>query len=315
MSTSQSKHFHRAPQHRLGGAVVFSILFAAFTLLLTGGCDKGPSTTATAKQVRSVEVEGATSKGSDAIAAQPTAQLTGLEVEKLEDSIPIKFMQQSPIPFKMDLEPNLVITGTPLPPEEVAHVRQVLELELKRYPPGLLKPLLGSVAVFKTLAVNEQPAGGSYFIGLVYIAAGAYPPGEARDNDIRRVLHHEISSIFMRMHWGMFDDAKFRSLNPPDFEYAYPNEVVEGEPPRKAYAAADIIPSLTELGDGFLVPYARSNLEQDFNSYAEILLWRPELLLKLFAPDSTVGRKARVVRDFYIAIDKRFEPMFAPFGK
>ena len=313
MSTGLSKYFHRTPQHRLGGAVVFSILFAAFTLLLSGGCDKGPSTSATPKQTRKLEVEGAT-KGV-AIAGQPTALPTGLDVEKLEDSVPIKFMQQSPIPFKMDLDPNLVITGTPLPPEEVAHVRQVLEFELKRYPPGMLKPLLGSVAVYKTLAVNEQPAGGSYFIGLVYIAAGAFPPGEARDNDVRRTLHHEISSILMRMHWGIFDEAKFRSLNPSGFVYTHGNEIIEGEAPRTAYTAADSIPSLAELGDGFLVPYARGNLEQDFNSYAEILLWRPELLLRVFAADSTVGRKARVVRDFYIAIDKRFETMFTPFGK
>jgi hypothetical protein len=55
-------------------------------------------------------------------------------------------------------------------------------------------------------------------------------------------------------------------------------------------------------------------MEQDFNSYAEVLLQRPGLLLETFAPESRVGRKAQVVRDFYVAIDRRFEGLFAPAG-
>lgn len=211
-------------------------------------------------------------------------------------------------------EPPCVITGTPFSQDEVAQVqvRSVIEGEFKKYPPGVLTARVDTVQVFNTLKVNERFVGGMYIMGIVFIAAGEHFVGEAWENHVAQTLHHEISSILLFTHWQKFDKVAFDGTLPEGFVYIYDRPDADTEAP---YNMDEFNPSLAQLSDGFLVPWAMRNLEQDFNSYAEILLWRPELLLRVFAPDSAVGRKARVVRDFYIAIDKRFEAVFAPAGE
>lgn len=294
--------------------VVFSAVFAAVASLMCAGCRKDDASASSQPVPATVQTIPLTTQ--TAQVHRPTPALAGLEAAQPDDGTPIiRFVTPRLIPFRMDLQPELDITGTPFSQDAVvqAHVRRILEAEFKHYPPGVLKSAVNLIIVFNTLAVNGHNAGGTYAPGIVFIAAGEYSVGEAWENHIAQIFHHEASSNFLLSpHWPLFDQARFRAANPPGFVYS--NEV-EGAGPAKAYTAADSIPSPMELGDGFLVPYGRSVLEQDFNSYAQILLWRPELLLRVFAPDSAVGRKARVVRDFYIAIDKRFETMFALAGE
>jgi len=298
--------------------VVLSALLASVASLLCGRCNGG-DTSASSQPTSLVLVEATEPAAQAAPAPPPTPAVVG-EGQPEGKTPTIEFAGPRPpqFPFRMDLtrppEPPLVITGTPFSQDDVAQaqVRRVLEREFKKYPPGVLYATVGAVLVFNTLKVNERLAAGTYTIGLVFIAAGEHFVGEAWENDIAQTLHHEVSSLLLFQNFLKFDKQAFDATLPEKFVYIYDRPGANTEAP---YTSDDFIPSLALLSDGFLVPWAMRNLEQDFNSYAEILLWRPELLLRVFAPDSAVGRKARVVRDFYIAIDKRFEAVFAPAGE
>lgn len=209
-----------------------------------------------------------------------------------------------------DLE--VTIRGTPLARERVDHVRSIIEAQLKVYPPGVLDESIKTVILFDTLTVNTQAVSGTYIPGIVFIGTAAYPQaGHMQDMYVARTLHHEVSSFMLFMHRPKFDEGAFRSINGPTFTYV--DEVPGADPAisiKRVYTAADSTPLLTDFAEGFVVPYAKWNIEQDFNSYAEVLLWRPELLLDTFAPNSKVGKKARIVCDLYIAINPAFAAHF-----
>lgn len=229
---------------------------------------------------------------------------------------PIEFIRQGLVPFTMDvsIDPEfpVVISGTPLPEPAHDHVRAVLRRELERYPKGVLsKPdatVLSSVFVFEALTINGRSVSGAYIIGIVFISAGAFDgPGLQDDASIARTLHHELSSLFRLAFPRRFDEPRFRESLPPGFVY---DDEKPGADTAAIFQGVNAPTSLEALADGFIAQYATTNFGQDFNSYAEVLLWKPQLLLSTFAPDSRVGRKARTVRDFYIAIDNRFEALF-----
>ncbi len=197
---------------------------------------------------------------------------------------------------------------SPFPPDE--GLRQRLDLALRsairRYPSGTLG-VVDEIFVGATLTHDGRAVGASYLMGIVLIAAGARDAGEATEAHVIRALHHEVSSLLLHAHGSKFDEERFRQALPPGFCYRDERPDTAPEP---ALAPEEDSPTLDLLAQGFLVPWADRSMEQDFNSYAEVLLQRPELLLGPFAPDSRVGRKAHAVRDFYLAVDPRFETFF-----
>jgi hypothetical protein len=201
--------------------------------------------------------------------------------------------------------PYSVLRGTPVPPERVEHARQVVEKAISLYPPGFLAPRLHGVVVQKTIECDGQPYAGTYMFGLVLVATDAYPQaGQRQDDYLTRAVHHEISSVLLHAHRDLFDESRFRAANPPGFVYTDEGGPSVGSSP------VNTSPDRGEMKYGFLALYARQNLEQDFNSYAEVMLWEPGMLLEPQLAEMPIGRKARAVRDFYVAIDKRFAAIF-----
>lgn len=213
---------------------------------------------------------------------------------------------------------DLVITGKPAPRKEAEAARAVIERELDRYPPGFItsdtsgRGVVAGVFIYRTLTVNGVPAGGTYVApGIVYLAVGTRAArGRIWEESIIRTLHHEISSQLLFRYRTLFDEEAFRALLPDGFVY---------EDERPGAEISDIrfdrnrVGSLQDLADGFLTEFASRNLEQDLNTYAEILMWRPELLDQ-FDARSRVARKAAIVRAFYISIDGEFEAVLEGSG-
>jgi hypothetical protein len=185
---------------------------------------------------------------------------------------------------------------------------RVLRSEIARYPSGSLG-VASMVTIGSKLTRNGQCVGAVHFFGVILIAAGEHDAGASTDAHVARAFHHEVSHALMGAHGTKFDAALFRAALPPGFVYADDRPgVVDGGP----LGPEEDSPSLDLLDEGFLVPWGKRRMDEDFASYAEVLLRKPELLLATFAPESRVGRKARVVRDFYLAIDPGFGAIFAP---
>lgn len=190
-------------------------------------------------------------------------------------------------------------------------LRRILVAELSRYPADL-QGMPDAIMIGSTLTHTGRSVGAAHMLGMVFIAAGDQDAGALTDAHVVRALHHEIAHSLLDVHGDKFDAKRFRELLPTGFTYvADQNPVAEQEP----FAPGNDSPTLELLNDGFLVPWAKHSINEDFCSYSEVLLQRPDYLLDLFAANSVVGRKARVVRDFYIAIDARFASMFRTSGK
>ena len=226
----------------------------------------------------------------------------------------ISFILPRPFPFVMnpEIEPGkrFVIEVVPITFGVAMQdrLRALLHAEMTKYPSGTLGAvqliLIGSQVRFNTRSV-----GGIHFLGMVFIAVGDGEATEEGDAHFTRAFHHETAHALFQFHQSRFDAARFRAALPDGFAYA--DEQPGAQPPAEvAFDPRQDQPSLDLLRDGFLVPWAKDRMEEDFASYAEVLMRDPRLLLDTFAPDSRVGRKARVVRDFYIAIDPRFAAFF-----
>ncbi|MFN9929407.1 MAG: hypothetical protein ACK54T_01865 [bacterium] len=321
MKTKHASHLNRTA--RLHGRAVHLLTataFAAVSLLLLGGCGKGGDP-------KSAQATGETSPPASEPEQAPSPPAGPTGVPPAGDTQIIEFVKRGLIPFKMDATLSAdypaVIRVTPLPESLHEHIRAVLQREIDRYPPGVLtgpgSHVLDMVMVGDKITINRESVSGAYMAGgLVFISVGAAPkPGHEQDAYIARTLHHELSSAFKESSLfkgssQRFDEKRFRDALPPGFVY---DDEKPGANPTVAMRGVNAVGNIQDVADGFLTQYPKTTLGQDFNSYAEVLLWKPELLLETFAPDSRVGRKARVVRDFYIAIDKRFEDYFAPLGK
>lgn len=229
----------------------------------------------------------------------------------------IKFLLPRPVPFKMDFsplpeEPSIVeLAPVTFGEATQTRLRELLRTEMVKYPPGTLGAL-SAITVGSTLKYNGRPAGGFQFVGLVFIAAGEADTGAATDAHVVRAFHHEASHALMDAHGAAFDAARFRAALPERFKYRdeLPGVVGAAVAKEAPPGPCEDSPSLDLLAEGFLVPWAKDSLHEDFSSYAEVLLRKPGLLLDLFAPDTRIGRKARVVRDFYVTLDPRFAQVF-----
>lgn len=318
MNKVRSSIPHRRPLHQGRGAVVGSWVFAAVASLMCGGCGGGATSASAhpARLVLMVETQPV-AQAAQALPPAPDPSPAVIGAEQPEGETPIvKFLGPRPpqFPFRMEFteppDPPDVIELSPVAPGEAIkdRLRHVLRAEFARYPSGTLG-VVDDILVGGTLTHNGRSVGASYFLGLVFIATGEQDAGAQTDAHVVRAFHHEASSVLLHQHRTKFDEARFRAALPAGFVYRDDRPGANKEAP---LAPDEDTVSLDLLNDGFLIPWAKRNLEQDFNSYAEVLLQRPGLLLELFAPESRIGKKARVVRDFYIAIDKRFETMFTP---
>ena len=64
------------------------------------------------------------------------------------------------------------------------------------------------------------------------------------------------------------------------------------------------------LNRGLLNSYSDSGVENDFNSYAEVVFTNPKKMKRLIAEYPIVKRKYKVFKDFYMNIDQGFAPVF-----
>lgn len=224
----------------------------------------------------------------------------------------VTFIEPRPIGFKMDFsrtpeEPAVIeLSSIKFGRVSQSRLQRLVDTVLAKYPPDTIG-CVSQIFIGGTLTYNGRSVGGFQFLGIIFIATGDKDAGAPTDEFVTRALHHEISHSLLDANWTRFDAGRFQANLPPGFAYNNENTGVVLE---KYGSANEDVMSLELLRSGFLVEWAKRNQNEDFASYAEVLLARPGVLFELFKPDSRVGRKARIVREFYLSIDPRFEQMF-----
>lgn len=187
-------------------------------------------------------------------------------------------------------------------PELARFAMEGIEAALKQYPPGFVDELIDAVFVCGVLRMDGALAGGS--AGPAWLVLSA--PDDYDSDHIRTLaeftFHHELSSHVLRrdpatlMRWSAFA--------PPDTQFVK----AVGETLARG-TLADPDPST-----GFLSAYGGTNLENDFNTYAEMVFADAETLKAMARKQALIKRKLRFVLDTYEHIDPRVHGYFVESG-
>ena len=139
--------------------------------------------------------------------------------------------------------------------------QEIIERALAKYPPAMLSAELKEVFAVGRLEYYGVVTGGTNSRDAVYVVIHPRFPTVG----IERVFHAEFSSILRRNHPKFLDEEAWQKINPPGFHYLG-NGVQAIREGKAGQGASDALHR-----DGFIVQYAQSSLENDFNGIADRL--------------------------------------------
>lgn len=184
----------------------------------------------------------------------------------------------------------------PLDVAEQPRSRDILEQALAKYPSIVVRRHLRKVYVVSRLEYFGIATGGTNSRTAVYVANN----GKYRSRSIEEVFHAEFSSILLRNRAKDFDEAAWRAINPPDF--AYRGNGVQAI--KKGEAGQRLDSELNKAG--FVIEYAESSLENDFNAIAGRLFMGDDAFWRVAEQYPKVMAKVDLAIAFYAKLDASF---------
>jgi hypothetical protein len=189
------------------------------------------------------------------------------------------------------------LEGLPLNQPQTTACVEYVQRELLKYPEATLAGALRSVTLLSRLTVNGRAFGGYADDSDIYLVCTNKNKVLLPKQRIAKTLHHEISSVLWRAHGFDFPTAEWNQANAPDFQYQGWGALA----PSEAYLAT---PALRE--QGFVIGYARAGLENDFNSYCELLFTGdPELWANQTYP--RIAKKTQLTISFLSQVDSSLD--------
>lgn len=185
--------------------------------------------------------------------------------------------------------------GKQLRAEDVAMVLPLIEDFLAVYPKRVLQKNLKSIYLLSELEFYGKSFGASYGKSSLYIKSRELDKALPASFLIA-MMHSEFSSILMRNH--SFPKQRWKKVNRASFRY-------DGDAVRFLDKPNLYGQSVELLSDGFIVKYAQSSLENDFNMISYWLFTRRDRLKKLAAKFPRIDAKMRLAINFYRSIDRR----------
>jgi hypothetical protein len=205
--------------------------------------------------------------------------------------------------------PSVVMPDRPVTIKDLGPRRlgplQAVEAALSPYPSGFIARFVATLALAGDVVFwNNTPVGGFFFPRGICLNAG--DPADAGEV-ATRLFHHELSSL-VRL-GASFDDARWASFNPPGFNYldeaAY-RSLLKDHPHQGGDAA------LNE--QGFVRPYGESDLDNDWNTYAEEAFSDGAAFSALIRRYPRMQGKTAMLIDVYSRLDPAFKGYFERTG-
>jgi hypothetical protein len=197
------------------------------------------------------------------------------------------------------LEPPINVKVKPLSANEFKRSRRIILDALEKYPEEVVRDNLKEVYALKYLEFYDIEAGGTNSRNQVYVISKGLRAGYTADW-IEKVFHAEFSSILLRNYSERFGRKQWKEINGMSFNYGRGGVDAIGS--KKAQKKLDS--SLNNKG--FLHEYARSSLENDFNSFAEYMFLGQKSFWELISSYPKLEKK----RDQFIEFYKRIHPSF-----
>lgn len=175
--------------------------------------------------------------------------------------------------------------------DPVNFTKKAIEIELTKYPTGLLEKYLEEIVVVQT----------EKYCGLAFSARVAPAKIHLNDNSRCKVdvtIHHEISSLFLHRYDELAARMrdKFIELNGSEYSYTYQIDHSKVE-------------AGTKLADYFYSrKYAMYSFENDYNVIAESLFVNGHEVIQLMneRPNLPISKKIKLVLDHYNMVSKEF---------
>lgn len=195
-----------------------------------------------------------------------------------------------------------VIEFQPVPEDMRAGYLQALDPALAAYSKDFLRRNLSEIAVYETMTVDGVPYGGTYDA----IRKVVYLQGD-RIGKPTAGFHHEFSSILLANYGLLFPAAAWREANPAGFRYL----VGDGGAGAAALARnSDVEGGPAVYEKGFVAGYGMTRLEEDVNTYHQLLMADPARLGLLASTYPIVARKATLLVEFLKSIGCGCVPRF-----
>jgi hypothetical protein len=190
----------------------------------------------------------------------------------------------------------------PIDKAEISRSIKVFRKCMAKYPAEILKKHLKKVYVVKSLTFYGNVGfGGTYSIdkSALYISNNGVAQGYT-NNYLEQTFHHEFSSILLEKYANFFNKTNWQAINGKDFKY--------GSGGVAAIQDNQSSTSFDEVSNqkGFLCQYAQSDLEEDFNMFAENLFKARPKFWKIVAEYPKLTQKLTLLIKFYQSISPSF---------
>jgi hypothetical protein len=187
---------------------------------------------------------------------------------------------------------------------EIEESRELIEAELEKYPPALIKKTLSRIYIVDTLYKGQLKQGGTNSLKNIYLET---KNPEKLHCQITSIFHAEYSSILLRNYSDFFPMTEWTSQNPSGFTYFGKNgnkAIQAGHASSATYTLAEI----RENGGAFISEYAQADAEDDFNSIAKRLFNGSRMLWAAYdKKDLKIKAKVDILIKFYNSVDKKFD--------
>ena len=179
---------------------------------------------------------------------------------------------------------------------------RALNRALDAYPAGLLEEAALDILLAGRLTLLDYRVGGTVQPHGWVLLATDYLLISAGPDYLQRAFHHEYSSLLILLEPFPNDDWL---AHLPD-GFAFPETDDERLALTQVFAE-----DLSAFHDrGFVSDYGASSLENDINTYAELLLHAPDALAELAEQHDLIRQKTILIRRFYETLDPDFTTRF-----
>jgi len=195
------------------------------------------------------------------------------------------------------------INATAIPLDSIEKQRSIdiIYKALKKYPAAVIQENLKTIYIFKSIAFYGQEYGGTNSVDAVYMANSGVVNGYS-NYYIEKSFHHEFSSILFRNYPHYFKENKWKRTNKLQYGNGGVQALIDGE-------VGQTIDSIYNA-NGFLHQYAMSDIENDFNSFAENLFVPTASFSEAVQLFPRLNKKLEIIIAFYRRVDATFSKKY-----
>jgi hypothetical protein len=179
---------------------------------------------------------------------------------------------------------------------------------LKMYPPMLVRKYLTALFIARTLEINGVTGAAMFANSWIYVAVPARDELGLKSYELS--LHHELSSLLF--YGGEFPAIRWHLVNEPEFQYLENQaDIIKAAAPSNRKD-----PKQTEAwyAAGFVSDYGMASMENDVNTFAELMMGDPDKMRLLCEKYPKIAQKKNILVQFYTKLAPEMSTYFNAAG-